>query len=268
MGGDMVPAAQQAFFTVFGVIAVLFILAWPAYRIVSMWLMRELSAGEAIGALVVLLAFLAGIITTWGTAVSGLLLLLLAALAGTIWFAGRTRDRRRLDRFFHEDVAASERALAKDPTNAAAHMRLAQLYEARGDLDTAIHHYEEAARLVPRDSEARLALGNAIERQRREALHSLTCFSCGTENAPTASHCRECGAMISGRNQLIGWLTQPPFGTALPWVGAAWLVLAVTGSLLRAIPLGITALAYLLLFASMLCYVYPRWARRREVQGR
>jgi len=260
----MVAAAQEAFLTIVGIVAVLFILAWPAYRIVSMWLMRELSAAEAVGALAVLLAFLSGIITTWGSFVSGLLLVLFGVLSGTIWFAGRTRDKRRLNRFFEDDVAASRRALAKDPTNAAAHMRLGQLHEGRGDFDTAIHHYEEAARLVPRDSEARLALGNAIERKRRATLRALVCFNCGTENATTASHCRDCGAMISGRNQLIEWLTRSQFAVVLPWAGVAVLLLAVVGSLARAIPVALTAMAYLLLFGFVLCYVYPRWARARQ----
>ncbi|MBM3499541.1 MAG: hypothetical protein FJX74_12815, partial [Armatimonadetes bacterium] len=75
--GMIAAAAQEAFVTMVGIVAVLFILAWPAYRIVSMWLMRELTTAEAVGALAVLLGFLAGIITTWGQLLSGLLLLLL-----------------------------------------------------------------------------------------------------------------------------------------------------------------------------------------------
>jgi tetratricopeptide (TPR) repeat protein len=261
---DMVAEAQSALLAFFGVIVLLFILAWPTYRIVSMWLMRDLSGAEAVAALVVLLAFLTGIVTTWGRPLSLLLLLMLATLAGVVWFAGKHHDRRRLNRFFQEDVAASERALVKDPDNAAAHMRLGMLYERRGDLDTAIHHYGETARLAPRDSEGRLALANAIERRRRAAMGSLTCWRCGTENAHTASHCRECGALISDRNQLLDWLTDSSFARAVPWVGLGALVTALLGSLLRPIPVAVTVLAYLLLFAAVLCYVLPHWARARR----
>jgi len=260
----MVAAAHEAFFTIIAVTVVLFLLAWPAYRIVSMWLMRELSAAEAITALIVLLAFLTGIVTTWGSGLNVLLILLFALVCGVIWFGFKHHDKRRLDHFFREDVAGAQRALAKDPENAAAHMRLGQLFEGRGELDLAIHHYEEAARIVTRDSEARLALANAIERKRRQELNSLICFRCGTENASTASHCRECGALISDRNQVLHWLTASPFATALPWAGLGALLVAVLGSLLRAIPASVTVLAYLLLFASVLCYVYPRWARARR----
>jgi len=260
----MVGAAQEAFTMVAGVVVILFLLAWPAYRIVSMWLMKELTAAEAVAALAVLLAFLTGIMTTWGSGVSLALMLLFALLCAAIWFAGKQHDRRRLDRFFHEDVAASERALAKDPENAAAHMRLGQLYERRGDLATAIHHYEETARIVPRDSEARLALANAIERNRRETLDSVVCWQCGTENARTAAHCRECGAVISDRNQAIEWLTESSFARALPWVGLGALLVALLGSVVRAVPGSVTVLAYLLLFWTVLCYVYPRWARARR----
>jgi len=260
----MVAAAQEAFVTIAGVIVVLFLLAWPAYRVVSMWLMRELTGAEAVAALVVLLAFLTGIMTTWGSGVSILLMLLFALLCAAIWFAGKRYDRRRLDHFFQEDVAASERALAKDPENAAAHMRLGQLYERRGDWAAAIHHYEETARIVPRDSEARLALANAIERNRRETLKSVVCWQCGTENAPTASHCRECGALISDHNQVIDWLMGSSFARALPWLGLAALLVALLGSVARAVPGTVTVLAYLLLFAAVLCYVYPRWARARR----
>jgi tetratricopeptide (TPR) repeat protein len=261
---DMVAEAQTALLAFFGVIVLLFILAWPTYRIVSMWLMKDLTAVEAVAALVVLLAFLAGIVTTWGRPLSALLLLMLATLAGVVWFAGKHHDRRRLDRFFQEDVAASERALVKDPDNAAAHMRLGMLYERRGDLDTAIDHYQETARLAPRDSEGRLALANAIERKRRAALRTLTCWRCGTENAHTASHCRECGALVSDRNQLLEWLTESSFARAVPWVGLGALLVAVSGSLLRLVPAAVTVLAYLLLFTAALCYVLPRWARARR----
>jgi len=262
--GMVTAAAQEAFATIVGVVIVLFLLAWPAYRIVSMWLMKELTAAEAVAALGVLLAFLLGIMTTWGSAVSVALMVLFVLLCATIWFGGKRRDRRRLDRFFEEDVAASERALAKDPENAAAHMRLGQLYERRGDLTAAIHHYEETTRLVPRDSEARLALANAIERNRRETLDSAVCWQCGTENARTASHCRECGALISDHNQIIEWMTESSFARALPWAGLVALLVAVTGSVVHAVPGSVTVLAYLLLFAAVLCYVYPRWARARR----
>ena len=245
-------------------VVVCFILAAPTYRVISMWVMRELSAAEAVGALVVLLAFLAGIMTTWGRPINLLLWLLLILLAGAIWFAGKQHDRQRLDRFFREDVAASMRALAKDPTNAAAHLRLGQLYEARGDLDTAIQHFDAACRIVPRDSEARLALSNAIERKRREALHSLTCWCCGAENAATAAHCHQCGVLISDRNQIVEVLSRPPVVKAVACVAIGALALAVTGSFVRVIPLPVTVLAYLLLFLAAMCYVYPRRARARH----
>ena len=116
---------------------------------------------------------------------------------------------------------------------------------------------------MPRDSEARLALANAIERNRRETLDSAVCWQCGTENARTASHCRECGALISDRNQLLEWMTESSFARALPWVAVVALLVAVTGSVIRAVPGSATMLAYLLLFAAVLCYVYPRWARAR-----
>lgn len=259
----MIEAASTAFFTVVAVVITLFLLAWPAYRIVTMWLMREASAGEAVAALVILLAFLAGIVTTWGQATSMALLGLFALLCAVIWFAGRQHDKRRLDRFFREDLEAAQRALARDPDNAAAHMRLGELYARRGDWDTAIEHYEQAARLVPRDSEARLALANAIERKRRETLKSLICFACGTENGSTAAYCRECGALISERNRLIGILTESAFAKTLPWIGFSALLVAVSGTFLEAIPPTVTILAYLLLFATVLCYVCPRWTRMR-----
>jgi tetratricopeptide (TPR) repeat protein len=264
----MVTAATQAFGMVFCVFVALLVIAWPAYRVLSLLLMKELTAAEACGAWAVLLAFLLGIMRTWGQPLNVLLWVLLIALAAFIWIGGKAHDRVRLDRFFQEDVAASHRALAKDPENGAAHMRLGVLYERRGDLDPAIHHYEEACRISPRDGEARLALANAVERHRREVLGNLVCWKCGMENAKTASHCRECGALISDRNEVIGFLTESTFGKAIPWLALAALALAVGGSLLRGIPAALTVLGYLLLFAAAMYYVYPRWARARLTHQR
>jgi tetratricopeptide (TPR) repeat protein len=58
-----------------------------------------------------------------------------------------------------------DRALALDPSNAAAHMGLGALHERHDELSKAAEHYGAAARLEPSSAEARLRLGICAVRQ-------------------------------------------------------------------------------------------------------
>jgi tetratricopeptide (TPR) repeat protein len=268
----LVAGAAATLLTVFSVFVACMVIAWPVYRIVTLWLDNAIGWGEAMLGIFILLAFLAGIMRTWGQLSSIFLWLLLLALALVIVVGGRVRNRRRLDGFFRADIAAAGRALAKDPENAAAHMRLASLRERQRDYETAIHHYQEVVRIVPRDSEARLALAHCIEKQRRTLTGNLTCWRCGRENAGDAAHCHGCGSLISDRNLIVGWLTSRGMTRATAAVAIVSVAIAVAGSVARVVPLWATIPCYALLFVAVLCYVYPRWSQpkgwRREASGR
>ncbi len=259
----MIVLGAFALFNVFAIAVACLIIAWPVYRVVTLWLEKAIGPGEAMLAIFILLAFLAGIMRTWGQLVNILVWLLLVAVALVILVGGRVRDRRKLDAFFRADVAAAQRALEKDPENAAAHMRLGTLFEQKREFEVAIRHYQEVVRLVPRDSEARLALSNCVERQRKAATGSLVCWRCGRENAGDASHCRSCGVLISDRNLIVQRLTSPRVTRGVTVVAIASLVTAVAGSVARIVPLWATVPCYALLFLAVLCYVYPRWSQPR-----
>lgn len=257
----MAEAVTSAFLTVVAVFVACLILAWPIYRVVSLWLDQAIGTGEASLALFALLSFLGGIMRTWGQPLNVLLWLLLLATAAVISVGHRARRRIKLDEFFRADVAAAQRALAKDPDNAAAHMRLGTLYEQREDFDAAIEHYEQVTRTVPRDSEARLLLANVIEKRRRATTGHLICWRCGRENATDAAHCQACGVLISDRNRVLRWLALPKTSRAIAALAIASLISAVAGSLLESVPVPLTILCYALLFLAVLCYVYPRWSQ-------
>jgi len=259
-----VGAAGDAFITVALVAGCCMILAVPVHRIMSMWLMQELTGLEAVTGIGVMLAFVAGIISTWGSIANLFLWMLLIGLAIVFSLGGRVRNKLKMDEFWRDDVARAQRGLDRDPDNGAAHMRLGDLYEQRGDMARAIYHFQECIRIVPRDSEAKLQLSNAIEKQRRAELGAVACFSCGRENAETAAHCSDCGALISDKNQIIQFLAEDRIVKTILAVGAVSLVLALVGSVVRAVPAGVTLLSYLLLFLCMVCYVYPRRARAEQ----
>src|SRR5438477_2647437 len=65
-------------------------------------------------------------------------------------------------RRFDESRAAYERALATEPANVEAHVRLCRLLaEQLDEVDKAIAHGEEAVRLAPSEASAHFALGEA-----------------------------------------------------------------------------------------------------------
>lgn len=257
----MLFAVAGAGLIVFCVLAACLVLCLPVFRIVSLWLENGISTGEALLAIFALLSFLAGIMRTWGQPISILLWLLLVGLALIIFLGGRFRDRKRLDQFFRADVAAAERALERDPENAAAHMRLGNLHEQQREFEAAIQHYQEVVRLVPRDSEGRLILASCIEKRRRAVTGHLVCWRCGRENATDAAHCRSCGSLISDRNLIARWLTSPRVSRGVTAIALGSLTVAVGGSLARIVPLWIAIACYGLLFLAVLCYVYPRWSQ-------
>ena len=259
----MVEAAGTAFGTVIGIAIACLILAWPVYRLIGAWFDRQLDTGELVVALFVMFGFLAGIMTTWGRPANAALWLLLIVLAIVISVGTRRSEKRRWDRLVEADIAAAKRAIIAHPDNAAAYMRLGQLYEQRGDLEEAIRHYGEVVRLVPRDSEGKLALGNAIEKRRLAATGNRVCWQCGRENAPDQAYCGGCGALISDRNRVILWLASQKVTLGLAWSAGILLLLAVATSVLHLVPGSVTVLLYLVLVLLAACYVYPRWARPR-----
>jgi tetratricopeptide (TPR) repeat protein len=250
--------------TVCSVAAVCIIFAFPAWKILGLWLEQEISAAEFIIAMGVLVVFMLGIVRTWGEPEGILLWLLMILLGVAIALGTRASSKRRVKQFFNADVAAAERALAKDPDNAAAHMRLGTLYERNNDPGRAIEHYEQVVRLVPSDSEGKLCLATAIEKHRRAALQTVVCWKCGLENAETASHCVDCGELVSDKNQIIGWLTSKKFIHISIGAGAVFVLCAILGAIFKSIPWGLTAFAYVLLFLTVMCYLYPRWVRGRN----
>jgi len=250
--------------TVCSVAAACIIFAFPAWKILGLWLEQEITAAEFIIGMGVLIVFMLGIIRTWGQPEGVLLWLLVILIGVAVGLGNRVTGKHRLKQFFNADVAAAERALAKDPDNAAAHMRLGTLYERNDDLQRAIEHYEHVVRLVPRDAESKLSLANAIERRRRAVTRGVVCWKCGLENAETASHCVDCGELVSDKNQIIGWLTSKKFIHTSIGAGAIFVLCAVLGAIFKSIPWGLTAFAYVLLFLTVMCYLYPRWARGRS----
>jgi tetratricopeptide (TPR) repeat protein len=87
--------------------------------------------------------------------------------------------------------ASLNRVLELDKNNLAAASRLAQLYEAKGELDKAISFYQRCIELSPRDTRLQVALGGTYERagnwQQAQSTYQKV-LVIAPENAPAANN--------------------------------------------------------------------------------
>ena len=106
--GGYIGGAGPAMITVCSVAAVCIIFAFPAWKILGLWLEQEISAAEFIIAMGVLVVFMLGIVRTWGEPEGILLWLLMILLGVAIALGTRASSKRRVKQFFNADVAAAE----------------------------------------------------------------------------------------------------------------------------------------------------------------
>jgi len=236
------------------VLLVLVVLAWPVYRVVSLWLEQSIGPLEALLAIGALLAFVCGIVATWGTPVGPLLWVLLLAAAVGLSVFDRFSQRRLSDELDDQEMSAAVRALQMDPHNVAAVSRMGDIHARRGNLEAAVACYQEAARLAPDDQEERAKLARAVEQQRRRAAGSLFCPRCGAESPPGTKRCRECSRPLAGWSEVRESLAGSRHAVAAGWAAAALLVLALGASFIPGTPAWLIAGLYVLLCIAAVIY--------------
>jgi tetratricopeptide (TPR) repeat protein len=82
--------------------------------------------------------------------VGAILLIIYGFKAHSLRAAARLRKKQ-----FEREVAAGTQAIARDPANAAAHARLAEVYEESGDLAQAVEHGRRVCELEPSEKNRR-----------------------------------------------------------------------------------------------------------------
>ena len=113
------------------------IVAYPFYRVLSMWLDKSVESHEALIYLSTLVFLLLGIITTWGTPLG--VLLLIALLVGCLGLPllNRLADRAALRRMEDADIQQFSATLKEQPKNTYLRERLARLFLGRRQYDLA-----------------------------------------------------------------------------------------------------------------------------------
>jgi len=204
MSGGMVGTAA---ILLMKVALVSFLAGGGAYWILSAWMNRALSATEAvmlmIGLILVTFFLVSYALSQGFGAVFAMLLLIAAAVVGMSHYS-RVADRKLSQRFDDEDIATYREALELDPTNAAAHSLLADLYRRREQYELALQEYEEAVRIAPTLQEERYWVGrlkdklSGIERGGKIPGEEMDtpCPVCRAIVPAYAERCQECGEYL------------------------------------------------------------------------
>jgi ribosomal protein L40E len=211
------------------------LMAVAGLRLLAMYTEGTVSLIEITIYAMLVLAALGGTLYRWGTVPGVLLGLAFVGLCLGLPVFQRIADQRLADRLVREDVAECHRILRFDPNNAAAYMRLGDICLRVGDLDTAVAVYQRAVELAPRDNAMRQALGLAIERKRRQDVHSRFCPQCRTENPSRATYCRQCGTTLNVWAEIrqgLGQITPTQVLIGAGVVAGACLLLACAGVIL------------------------------------
>ncbi|MFQ6131033.1 MAG: tetratricopeptide repeat protein [Armatimonadota bacterium] len=236
----------------------LLLMAYPAFRIVSLYIEGGISTLALALSLASLLALMAGIGRTWGSPAGVALLLLFVLLCVGLPALNAVAERRLWRRLTEEDIEQCLRALRFDPKNVHAHSRLGDIYLRLRRYDEAIECYHQATRLAPKDHKEKRKLQYAVDRKRRAEVQSVFCPRCRTENAGHAVHCRECGTPLSAKRELLDLLHTARATGLIKWTACVSGVLMLVGAISRQVPWPLPVASGLVLACMGLLHLYLR----------
>ena len=247
------PAILQASFLALCLI----LMALPALRIVGMYLERQISALELVLYFAVLLAFVAGVMKTWGSSTAWLLGFMYVSLCALYPVFERVSNQRALRRLDDEEIERCKQALDFDPKNAGALEKLGHIYYARGELDEAIDCYERSLELW-KEARVKARLQYAVRRKRLAETGNIVCHHCGTENAKGTFRCVECNAPLLGTTEVLEYLQSAQGKRALLWTIGVSLAVGLVFAFVGVIPAIVCNLLFLIAFAGILLYGWVR----------
>jgi len=197
---------ESAGLLILKVAIVSFLAGGGAYWIFSAWMNRTLSIAEAGGlmaGLVVATFFLVSFALDADFAAIFALLLIVAAGVFGVWQYSHFADRRLSNRFDEEDIARYLEAIDLDPSNAAAHSLLGDMYRKQQKYEQALHEYEEAVRISPELQEERYWIARLKDKLARiqyadrpgEEMDT-PCPACRAIVPGYAERCQECGEYL------------------------------------------------------------------------
>jgi len=232
----MAGAAGYAIIAGTLLLAGLLLCGWVVFRFFGLYMMREISGLELFVMLALYLGLTLGAIGASSTSpspISAIGPLFLLCLVGAAFLAvPGIVGRRRLRKLETQDIAAYLAALEKQPDVPYPHRRLGEIYQAHGDYDKAVEHYQAYLAIHAESGDVASKLKKALVAKRRKDLGLVRCPQCGTDNAPGATRCTNCGFYLRGMAEIAETFTRKEVSRILLWV------------VLIAIPLG-TVLSFL-----------------------
>jgi hypothetical protein len=254
--GNIGLAMVKGSLIVFAMVA----MAYPIYRVVSMWLDRSMEANEAVLYLTVLLFLFLGIIVGGGTPLGWLLLAALIVGCLGLPLLNHAADRMALRRMEDEDIRNFSETLRHQPRNVYLRERLGRIFLGRREYDLAWAQIKAALDAQPKDPKLTGLLERIDTERRREQEHLRLCPKCAAENPDSAAACRHCGFRFIDPGDLLRALWSEPALQAIKWSG-----LGTLGAGLVVLVAGVSmALAGLLLVTGSAClfwYLYAHFSR-------
>ena len=199
-------------------LAGLLLCGWVIFRFLGLYMMREISGLEFFVMLALYLGLMLGAIGA--CAASGnigplfLLCLVGAAFLAVPGIVGRRRLRKRET----QDIAAYLAALDEQPDVPYPHKRLGEIYQAQGNYDKAVEHYQAYLAIHELSADVSRKLKKALVSKRRKDLGLVRCPSCGTDNQPGETRCSNCGFYLRGMAEIAETLTRKEASRILLWV--------------------------------------------------
>lgn len=239
----------------------LLIVAYPFYRVVSMWIERTLEASEALFYLGTLTMLLLGVIAAWGTPLGVLLLLALILSCLGLPLLNRLADKLALRRMEDEDIREFSATLLHQPKNTYFRERLARIFLARKQWDLALAEVEQALEVTPKDRNLERLRDRIATEQRRTVGHLKVCPKCFHEASAEAGACASCGHRFVDPSDFLRLLWTAPALQAACWGGPTMLFASMLLMVLHANFALVTLLGF---FGVAFCfwYIYVLLTRR------
>jgi len=233
------------------------------YRILGFWLVdRTISGFEFF---ILASVFLSLVALCAASPIAIVALLLFAGVAFVLTFLPSVNARVRMNRLVRDDIINYKAALIEQPDVPYPHRRLAEIYEARGDWDRAIEHYQAYLDLHAISGDISRALERCLEQKRRRDLGLKRCPVCGHDYPPSVARCEECGMYLHGSREIIDALTTPHMMQVWKWLIVSFLIPAVVFAVVGPpVPLGVSLamLAFSAVFSLILIFGRSSYPRR------
>jgi len=235
----------------------LLMIAYPFYRVLGMLLERTIDGVEATVYFGVLVGFVAGIVTTWGTALGFVLFLMLGALCFGYRLVERVAERGAMDAMDAEDLAKCDAAIQHAPALKWPYDRAVTICRRRDEYERAMEYVECYLTEVGNDTGMQKVLERlkAVVRQRSTGVK--VCPECGTENYAGAGTCSECGRALALPTDLLAGCATEIGLKALSATGITLMVAGIVLAILGASTM-LVGVLFAGAFSGSVAYLYLR----------